>query len=405
MKIGKFAEESNLSIETIRHYMDLGLIIPEKKGGHYDFDERCLKDLQDILYFKKMGFTLFEIKALFMYKRLGKLTPYQEDEYYLECFHNKYKIISKQLEELTDMKKRLKNSLKELSAKEAKKNFIMGVNIKTLPLLHCPNCEEELKLFDGQIDNNQIINGRLQCDCGTEYIIEDGIILGNNRLKESENIFQESYLGQYINETNPEYIDNIYKGLEWSYKKLNFNSFKDKVILDLGSGMGFSLRHIYNDLPDDTLYVAVDYDLRRHKFLKNMLEKADVKKDILFICEDFLHIPLKEKSVDVLIDATGTSNYCFENEDFVLAFIDRYIKDKAVLLGSYIIFKKFGVNSQIEEQYRKNFMINHIQKEISKLGFTVLDEKISNTLSYAGKYENYFTEDEKVYTYIYYGKR
>lgn len=32
MKIGKFGEVNNLSIDTIRHYMDLSLIIPEKRG-------------------------------------------------------------------------------------------------------------------------------------------------------------------------------------------------------------------------------------------------------------------------------------------------------------------------------------------------------------------------------------
>lgn len=31
MKIGKFGEVNNLSIDTIRHYMDLSLIIPEKR--------------------------------------------------------------------------------------------------------------------------------------------------------------------------------------------------------------------------------------------------------------------------------------------------------------------------------------------------------------------------------------
>lgn len=385
--------------------MDLGLIIPEKKGGHYEFDERCLKDLQDILYFKKMGFTLMEIKALFMYKRLGKLTPYQEDEYYIEWFRNKYRKISKQLEELAETKKRLKNNLKELSAKETKKKFTMGVDIKTLPLLFCPDCEDELRLFDGQIDNNQIINGRLQCSCGTEYVIEDGIILGNNRLIENENIFQENYIGEYINETSPEYIDNIYDGLEWIYKRLNFDSLKNKVILELGTGMGILLRHIYNDLPDDALYIAVDYDLRRHKFLKNILERADVKKNIIFVCEDFLRIPLKKRSVDILIDATGTSNYSFEHEDFALAFIDHYVKEKAMLMGSYIIFKKFSNNSLIEEQYRRNFILNNIQNEIRELKYKVVDERISKILSYAGKYENFFTEDEKVYTYIFYGER
>ena len=31
MKIGKFGEVNNISIDTIRHYMDLSLIIPEKR--------------------------------------------------------------------------------------------------------------------------------------------------------------------------------------------------------------------------------------------------------------------------------------------------------------------------------------------------------------------------------------
>lgn len=33
MKIGKFGKLNNISIDTIRHYMDLSLIIPEKREG------------------------------------------------------------------------------------------------------------------------------------------------------------------------------------------------------------------------------------------------------------------------------------------------------------------------------------------------------------------------------------
>ncbi len=85
MKIGKFGEVNNLSIDTIRHYMDLSLIIPEKKGGHYFFDEYCQTDLELILYYKDLGFSLNEIKELFFYKNLAKSMNY-EKRYFLPIF-------------------------------------------------------------------------------------------------------------------------------------------------------------------------------------------------------------------------------------------------------------------------------------------------------------------------------
>ena len=65
MKIGKFGEVNNISIDTIRHYMDLSLIIPEK-GRTLFFDEYCQTDLELIIYYKDLGFSLNEIKELFL---------------------------------------------------------------------------------------------------------------------------------------------------------------------------------------------------------------------------------------------------------------------------------------------------------------------------------------------------
>ena len=60
MKISKFAEVNNVSVDTIRHYM-VGLVIPEN-------DEYCQKDIELILEYKWLGFSLNEIKELFLYK-------------------------------------------------------------------------------------------------------------------------------------------------------------------------------------------------------------------------------------------------------------------------------------------------------------------------------------------------
>ena len=414
MKIGKFSSENDVSIDTIRHYMELGLIIPEKVGGHYDFDKRCKKDLDDIFSLKEMGFTLNEIKSIFLFKRLGKLTLYQEIEIYKQFFTDKYKKVVKDIEVLQNTKLKLENRIKELSSKKYKENFTIGIDIGALDLFKCLKCNGDLILYEGHIIKNQIIEGKLRCKCGNEYTIKEGILFTNNDLDYIENKFNyrdgkfyitEHSIAEYLNETAPEYLDKLYKGLEWYYKKLQFKELKNKVILELGSGAGFLLRYVYNDLPDDSLYIAVERDINKHRFLKKILEGAEGQKRVIFICSDFLEIPIRDKSVDLLLDYSGTSNYSFEHQEFLLKLIDNHIKDDALLLGGYILFKKFSIHSLINDEYKKNFILSNVKEEIKKLKYRVIDERISDVINEGGKYENYFKEDEEVYNYGFYGKR
>jgi len=286
MKIGKFASENKVSIDTIRHYMELGLVIPEKIGGHYDFDEVCQRDLEDILSLKDMEFTLNEIKSIFLFKRLGKLTAYQEVECYRQFFISKHKKINKKIEKLQNAKLKLEDKIDRLSSKKEQENFTIGVDISALNLFKCLRCGSDLTLYEGHIANNQIINGILRCKCDNEHIIDDGILIGKNNIDDYEENLdyndRKSYIAEYLNETDPKYLDNVYKGLDWAYKRLNFEELRGKKILDLGSGSGFLLRQIYNDLPEDSLYIAVDHDIERHRFLKAMLEKAECQKKSYF---------------------------------------------------------------------------------------------------------------------------
>ncbi|WP_432666319.1 MerR family transcriptional regulator [Wukongibacter baidiensis] len=409
MKIGKFSSENNVSIDTIRHYMELGLIIPEKIGGHYDFDEVCKRDLEEIFTLKSMEFTLNEIKSIFLFKRLGKLTPYQEVECYRQFFISKCKKIKEQIEELHNAKLKLEDEIDRLSSNEDQENRTLGVDISALSLFKCLMCGKDLTLHEGHIANNQVINGILRCKCGNEYTIDDGVLIGKNNIDDYEENLnyndRKLYIAEYLNETDLKYLDNIYKGLDWAYKKLNFEELRGKKILDLGSGSGFLLRQIYNDLPESSLYIAVDHDIERHRFLKAMLEKAECQKKVIFICSDFLDIPIKDKSIDMLLDYTGTSNYSFENEEFLLKLIDKLVKDDAFLLGGYILFAKFSVTSWINHNYRKNFILKNVKEELKNLGYIAIDERVSEVLNKGGRFENYFKEDEKVYTYGFYGRR
>ncbi|WP_353092500.1 MerR family transcriptional regulator [Tissierella praeacuta] len=405
MRIGKFAENSNLTIDTVRHYMDLGLIIPEMHGGQYDFDNRCEIDLQDILDLKNMGFTLNEIKSIFMFRRLGNLTPYEQNQYYKTFFESKYEIIGKEIENLKEMRNNLRKKIDKLQSYNKEIKNKIGINLKNLSIFKCPRCNRDLMISKGDIDNNQIINGELICNCGVEYKIDDGILISNSKHIEHRLIFDNNYIGEYISSTDIQYLDNVYKGLELIHKKIDYNNFKNKTILELGSGMGFFLRHIYDELPEGSTYIAVDNDLGRHKFLKGILDFINCNKNIIFICSDFTEVPIENKSIDVLVDFSGSSNYGFENEQFLLNKIDNYIKESAWLIGTYIMFKNFNANSRIDSKYRKNFNINYVKKEIEKLNYKIIYDNISQPINKGGKYEDYFVKGEEVYSYLYYGKR
>lgn len=108
MKIGEFSRKNNISIETVRHYIDLELINPYKKGGQYDFDENSQRSLNKVLELKSYGFTLNEIKSILIYESLGKFTL--EDSNLLKnIFKLKEKEISKKIQQLLRMEEKLKN--------------------------------------------------------------------------------------------------------------------------------------------------------------------------------------------------------------------------------------------------------------------------------------------------------
>ncbi|AZU61619.1 MerR family transcriptional regulator [Neobacillus mesonae] len=405
MRIGKFGQVNGLTIDTIRHYMDLGLIVPEKKGGQYFFDEVCQKDLEHILELKGMGFSLNEIKTISHYKNFGQLTPYEEDTYYQSLFLDKYENLEHEINNLMKAKKKLKLKLDELSAKTLESSSKMGIDLTLLGMLTCHHCNSLLTLKEGVINRNQIISGKLPCNCGEEYLIESGILMAGKQFKTKNRNRLENSISKYIHETDPLFLENLNKCLQWSKRKLEQMDLHQKVVMELGTGIGFFLRNVYQSLPEDCLYICVDHNLERHQFLKNLLERSHSKRKFLFICADFLEIPLPHHSVDLLIDGTGTSNYSFENEEFLLSQVDSLIKPEGSLLGTYLTFRNFSQKSKIASSYRDNFTLTHIKKKINGLRYKTLDEKISDSITRGGKYEDFFVEGEEVVSYSFFGKR
>ena len=62
--ISELAEEFGVTLRTIRHYEDVGLITPERRGSARVFHTRDRIRLQLILRGKRLGFSLPEIRTI-----------------------------------------------------------------------------------------------------------------------------------------------------------------------------------------------------------------------------------------------------------------------------------------------------------------------------------------------------
>ena len=394
MKISVFAKKNNVTVDTIRHYIDIKLLLPLKDGGQYNFDQQAQRDLDEITKLKALRFSLKEIQTIIDYKRLSNLPATAYKNHLLDCY-------SHQLAHLKEEKEALQDgidSLEELllhTKKIENKQETLGVHLNLIPYLLCPNCQSaSLNLESNCIKNNMIIEGRLVCTCGNSLSIQDGILLGKGHF--DSNYHEEFVLSDYIKGTDPQLISNIRKGMNWFHKNIKEDTFKDKVLLDLGSGSGFFVRGAIERIQSSKCYLAIDHDMGRHRHLKKILETSGITIPIQFICCDFNSIPLKLDCIDIIIDSSGTSNYGFDHDTFLLDLVQPLVKRDSMLIGTYIIFEKFSINHPLPLNHRHLFDKEQILTNIEANHYHIYASDQGACYNEESPQEDYFSKDDLV---------
>lgn len=415
MRIGQFSKELKVSIDTVRHYMDMGLLVPIKDGGQYRFDEECYSDMETVLEMKALGFSLQEIRSFQFYKRISKLKPLQNEKFYNNLIKNKIKEINDEITTLNIISKKLDKKLNQIEENYLQPKRKIGIPLDTLHIFACPKCKSNLSLYSSEIIDNNIITGNLKCICGECLEIIDGVLMPSKQAPLFTSLKKEIdinlFFADYVKYTPAEYFEKLYSGFEWCKKQIDFESMKGKTVLDLGTGAGLFLRTIYDRIPDDTIYICVDYNNLMNKLLKETLEFDEVRKKIIFIGAEFHDIPIKEKSVDYVMDIAGTSNYMLNlrehlNENFLLHDLNYLYKNDSIIIGNYFIFDKFSQNHPvIPIQYRNRFTKKYLEDNLKETQFKITSTIRTDTLPLGGKYENFFVEGDNVYSLYLVGKR
>ena len=407
MKIREFSNKFNLSYDTIRYYMKLKLINPQKVGGHYEFDHEDQNDMEEILKLKEMEFSLDEVKEILNFKRIGRLSNYQRNSYYQNLYQNKLKSLNKRITELKKAKDGLKSHLKKLKEESNEKQNDLSLNLNLLNLFACPVCGSNLSLSAEKIENNRIHQGNLNCSCGEKILIKDGILYTKeiyNQESQAE-VFECDplfHVTDYIKQTDSEFMDHSYQSLEWLKNKINFSNLKNKVILEPGSGYGLLLRNIYDQLSSDITYICVELNPELNRYLKSLLELSPTGPEIIFLTAELPTLPLKEKSLDYLVDFSGISNFSFHNQGFLPELLLQYFKEHFILTAVFIIYHKFGEKNIVARKYRDYFIYSNIRLKLQEMGFELLEEdksELKKIESSFGKYEEFAQIGDQIYSY------
>ncbi|MCR4962426.1 MAG: MerR family transcriptional regulator [Firmicutes bacterium] len=351
MKIGKVAEKYNLTIATIRYYINNGLLVPEQKGTQYDFDRSCLEDLEMILHLKSLYFTLHDIHAILTLKRISNFNDPRHIDELLQYFIAQQERLNGIHQETQGILENINAQISTLQERKAEftvdKYICSGISLSFLPFLCCPKCGENLKLHDATLENQQIMKGVFQCDCGYQLKIENGILIAPlEAYAEGDKPDLEC---MYYNLLPPDMMTLFKKSYNWLSSEIAALPRQDgsRVVMETHINSYFYLLTNFPSLDANDLYIIVDNHPSVLQMYKTMIDKMNIHANILYLACNTLEYPLKRQCIDVYIDFYASNEYATFQEGWLHQLSWKYLKPRHHYLGTYFYFRPSARSRQL----------------------------------------------------------
>lgn len=341
MKIGELASRCQVTKDTIRYYVEKGLLIPFKKGAQMDFSEREKNDLLYIQRMKQMHFTVREMQEVLTLRRLSNLIEPDTIAAYERILKQKKTEIVTEISELKQAYRMVEQELREFRVGRENGGQPLGVPLRALELLCCPHCKKQLRVSGAQITGRYIESGELSCDCGYRAKISDGIVDTGNR-----------YTGQYdspdltrglYRDVGEEFVTGIQRCSDLVMDRLTEEVLDGRVVMETNINGYFFLYNHIRELEPRCLYIITDRYPEMLAMYKRLIETLGLELDLLFIADDSEFFPLQEGCVDLLLDFYGSNEQVLYKQNSFIQTYGKYLKEDALVLGALFGFER---NSQ-----------------------------------------------------------
>lgn len=376
MRIGEVAKKYNLSIDTLHFYIRYGLLVPPKKNGQYEFDAGTEKELGLVLKFKSLGFSLKEIHHIISIVRVSRLAGKEDIEDLKHMYKTRIETLEAEKLKISNDQKILAQTILDLDALAPSPPAKTGLPLSMISYLRCPICHKELLLDNIRMNQRYIFDGDLQCLCGYQANISEGILITPNK---NSSIYDKPDVERKKYKSLPSELISVYQqSYNWMSNKLSATRLSGKVILETYINAYCFLHNHQTIIPDDAQIIIIDKFPETLQVYKSLIERQVHCPNILYIADAGLVLPLKENVVDINIDFFSSNEHHFYHHSCWLNHLYPYLKENALSIGTYFYFnngsksiKKFY--NEYPESYHHSFNLNRFLQELSASGYQMLD--------------------------------
>lgn len=369
MRIKEFSTYFDVKKSTVRYYTDIKLLMPEKIDGYADYTDDCIKDMDDVIRLKNMGFSIKEVQFLKAHERFN--VNYSEDErQYLDTiFDNKIEDLKNEIKDLSNKIEDIKDYKNNLVHIQKEKPF--GLPLKALEILSCPVCDGRFSVEGASINHNMIFSGHLECKCGKILSIQKGLVTDSETISSDfEKMANKKKSKPQI--TN-EHINNI-KATGLSFSKYLKDWDHSKGILIPNADLDLLIMKTDDIFKDDGLYILCSYYLEAIMNLKTKMEGVPLKGSFVFmhLLEEYPVI----KSIPYVIENGG--NICDmirkKAPDYNLMRLKPFVNEKSMWLSVHVGLSDAGFSLNSSDNRLEYLLINKYQERFRQIGMAIFDE-------------------------------
>ncbi|MGC5327236.1 MerR family transcriptional regulator [Brevibacillus sp. SYSU BS000544] len=393
MKIGTFAKLFHVSVDTIRYYIELGLLVPEKKGAQIQMNQSCLDDMEIIMELKQLQFSLHEIQKFLSYKRL---TINLDISYYRN-------LLLEKKNQFLEEKKKINQSILLLNEKlqsfedHSSLRSHSGVPIPFVSFLYCPHCKVQLHITDASIRDSNICEAKLSCSCGYFALIQEGIIITSNLEKSPYCILDEDTMKEFT----PTFVSLKEKGQYWLFKELKKQDLSNKIVIETNIDISISLPKSITSLHPNAIYIFCGSSLVMLKKLKCLIEKNNSNLRIVYFQNTDYALPLKPGSIDVVVDSITTNDVCSHRNISPITLLKNYMNQRSMVIGNYLYYHEGAISLRnfrtlYPNSHPQILYPNYLETNLVKEGLVLEHKELIGSTNNPGIFLDYHEQGEKV---------